>query len=128
MKTIGIDYGKSKIGLALSEGLLAEPYKVIKVKNFDDAVTKVLHVLQPEQADKLVIGISEGRMAKETRDFEKKLTKMLNIPVEEYDETLTTQDAQKLSIAAGINRKKRREMEDAYAAAIMLQNYLDNNR
>ena len=50
---------------------------------------------------------------------------MLNVPVETFDETLSTQDAQRMSKEAGIKQKRRHLMEDAYAAAIMLQNFLD---
>lgn len=119
MKILGIDYGKSKIGLATSDGPISEPWKVVKVKSFEDAVEKIKLVLTEASVDKIVVGISEGEMGEESKRFAEK------IGAEISDETLSTQDAQKMSIEAGIGRKKRREMEDAYAAAIMLQNYLD---
>jgi len=46
MKILGIDYGRRKIGLAISEGVLSQPWKVLRVNNFEDAVEKVLQVLQ----------------------------------------------------------------------------------
>ncbi len=121
MNILGVDYGRSKIGLAISEGKLAEPYKVIRVNNFADAVEKVFRVINQLGVTKLVVGISEGEMGKEQIRFAKELG------AETFDETLSTQDAQKYSIAAGIKRKTRKEMEDAFAASIMLQNYLDVN-
>lgn len=119
MKILGIDYGKSKIGLATCDGPISEPWKVIKVKSFDDAVIKIKSAINEASVDKVVVGVSEGEMGRESKKFAEE------IGAETSDETLSTQDAQRMSIEAGISRKKRHEMEDAYAAAVMLQNYLD---
>ena len=125
MQILGIDYGKRKIGLALADGPLAEPYKVIRFKNEEEAIRRVEQVVRLERVEHVVIGISEGKMSRETREFGNKLQDELTIPVEYQDETLTTYEAQDLSIKAGINRKKRKALEDAYSAALILQNYLD---
>ena len=121
-KILGIDYGRSKIGLAIAEGPLSEPLKVIRVKSFDDAIQKVKKEVETESPDKIVVGISEGAMGEESKKFAEKIN------AETFDETLTSLDAQTLAREAGIGQKKRREMEDAYAASIMLQNYLDNQK
>ncbi|KKQ86038.1 MAG: hypothetical protein UT08_C0002G0060 [Candidatus Woesebacteria bacterium GW2011_GWB1_38_8] len=125
MQILGIDYGRRKIGLALADGPLAEPYKVIRFKNEEEAIRRVEQVVRLERVEHVVIGISEGKMSRETREFGNKLQDELTIPVEYQDETLTTYEAQDLSIKAGINRKKRKALEDAYSAALILQNYLD---
>lgn len=128
MKILGIDYGRSKIGLAIANGNLSEPLKVIGVDSFEDAVKKVIEVIKVEKVDKVVVGISEGKMAEETRKFLSAINNQLStIRFETSDETLSSQDAQRLSIEAGLSRKKRRGMEDAYAASLMLQNYLDSH-
>lgn len=127
MKVLGVDYGRSKVGLAIGEGSLAEPLKVIRYKDpktFDGEIKKII---EKEGFEKVVVGISEGKMAEETREFVKRLGGEIGIPIETFDETLTSQDAQALSIEAGVKRSKRKKMEDAYAAAIMLQNYLDSH-
>jgi putative holliday junction resolvase len=126
MKTLGIDYGKKKIGLAVSEGVLAEPLKVIGCENLEEGLGKVIQVVRAEKAKRIVLGISEGKMAEETKKFGKMLQDKLGIPVEFQDETLTTHEAQELSIEAGIKRKKRKSMEDAYSATLILQDYLDS--
>ena len=128
MKILGIDYGRSKLGLAISEDSLAEPYKVIRVRDFNDATEKVVKILQIEEIEKVVVGVSEGVMAKESKRFASVVGYKTSIQVKEFDETLSSQDAQKLSLEAGISRKKRHSMEDAYAATIILQNYLDSSR
>ena len=120
MRYLGIDYGRKKIGLAIGNGILAEPYKVIQVSNFDDAFEKVLQVIKVLQVEQVIVGIAENKIAEEQKEFAKKLN------AKTYDETLSTQDAISLSIQGGVKRKKRRGMEDAYAASIMLQNYIDN--
>ena len=125
MRILGIDYGQAKLGLALAEASLAEPLKVIRVKSLDDAVLKIEEIVKIEGVEKIVVGISEGAMGQESESFSLALGKVITIPIEVYDETLSTQEAQERSILSGISRKKRKEMEDAYAATIMLQNYLD---
>ena len=119
-KTLGIDYGRSKIGLATSDGPLAEPFKVVRYNNKESAIEEIKKIIEKENIEKVVVGVSEGEMAEESKLFAKEFN------AETFDETLTSQDAQILSREAGIGRKKRGEMEDAYAATIMLQNYLDS--
>ncbi|MCH7640627.1 Holliday junction resolvase RuvX [Patescibacteria group bacterium] len=123
---LGIDYGKKKIGLAIADGPLAEPLKVIRYKLEEDVLRKVVEVVEVEKVEQAVIGISEREMAKETKNFARKLGNKLEIPISFQDETLTTKEAQDLSQEAGIKRKKRRELEDAYAATLILQAYLDS--
>ena len=127
-KILGIDYGRKKIGLAIgdSDAKLAEPYIVIRFENIYEVLKKVAQVVQVEHVNKIVLGISEGKMANEQKGFGKRLHDKLGIEVIYQDETLTTKEAQRLSIEAGINRKKRKGLEDAYSAALILQSYLDN--
>jgi putative Holliday junction resolvase len=120
MKILGIDYGRSKVGLAVGEAGFAEPLKVIHVNSYQEAVLKIKKEIELEKPEKVVVGVSEGEMGEESRTFAR------DLGAETFDETLSSQEAQKLSLEAGVGQKKRREMEDAYAASIMLQNYLDS--
>lgn len=126
MKLLGIDFGMKKIGLASAITPIAEVYGVIRFKKIDDAIKKIGRVVDEENIKRIVIGISEGKMAEDTRNFGERLEKEFKIPVEYQDETLSTKEAQALSIEAGIGRKKRRKLEDAYSAAIILQQYIDS--
>lgn len=121
MKTLGIDYGRSKVGLAIGIGTFSEPWKVVRVSSFDDAIQKIKREIETEKPDKIIVGVSEGEMAEESKKFADTLGAVT------FDETLTSRDAQKLSMEAGVPQKKRHEMEDAYAASLMLQGYLDTN-
>ena len=126
MKILGIDYGRRKVGLAISEGYLSEPWKVLRVEHLDEALKKVTQIIKDEKIEKVVIGVSEGEMGKESKDFGMNLQQELEIQVDTHDETLSTQDATRLAIEAGMGRKKRNEMEDAFAASVILQDYLDS--
>lgn len=124
MPILGIDYGEKKIGLALSEkGKLALPYEVLRLP-WKDVVRKITDIVKREGVERVVIGFSEKETQEEKR-FIDGLEKALDIPIDLWDETLTTQEAERLAIEAGIPRKKRKKMEDAFAAALMLQSYLD---
>lgn len=126
MKTLGVDYGRKKIGLALAEGTFAEPLKVIRYEEIPNLKQKIKEIVDNHKVEKIVVGISEGQMAKETQGFVATLREEFpQFPIETFDETLSTQNAQELAISAGIGRKKRKVLEDAYAATLMLQNYLD---
>lgn len=125
MKLLGIDYGERKVGIAVSEGVIAEPFRVIRGVGRDELLRKVSAVVRSESPGKLIVGISEGKTANDAKNFGDDLRKTFGIDVEYEDETLTTLSAQELSINANIKRKKRKAMEDAYSAALILQKYLD---
>ncbi len=128
MQLLGIDYGRAKVGIALGQGFLAEPYKVIRYENIDSLIKQIDAITKKENITKIVVGVSESQMAQESEDFGTKLNETLNIPVDLQDETLSSLDAQRISMELGIGRKKRHGLEDAYAAAVMLQSYLDLNQ
>ena len=123
MKYLGVDFGLKRVGLATSEGIIASPFKVLEVKSLKDAVLKVEGIIQDGLFDKVVIGMPEGRIGQSVRSFINKLKKS-GIDIVETDETLSTQEAQKQMIELNISKKKRR-INDDMAAAIILQNYLD---
>lgn len=126
MNLLGIDYGRAKVGVAVSSGSLAEPLKTLRYSDTDKLFSQIKQMLQTYEISKIIIGLSEGEMLVETKNFAKALQTQLDVEVEFFDETLTSSDAQMLTRQAGIKRKKRQELEDAYAATIMLQGYLDS--
>lgn len=125
-KFLGIDYGRSKVGIAIGVNGFAEPLKVIHYKDLDSLKDDIKKTVDDEGVGMVIVGISEGDMGKESLEFSKDLSKFLDIQVGTFDETLTTRDAKNISMAIGVKRKKRQEMEDAYAASLILQNYLDH--
>lgn len=126
MVILCIDYGNRKIGVAVSRTALAEPIAVIDNSSPQKALEKVKDIIDREAVSMIIVGLAEGEITEAQQAFGENLQKMLEIPVTFVDETLSTKDAQAKAIEAGLPQKKRREMEDAYAAATILQNYLDS--
>ncbi len=126
MKILGIDYGRSKMGLAIANGPLSEPLQVIRYSDTKILVEKLQKIIKDNDIEKIVVGVSEGKIGEESKKFASSIQPLIQSTIILADETLSTQDAQRMSREAGISQKKRHEMEDAYAACIMLQNYLDN--
>lgn len=123
---LGIDYGRSKVGVSVAASGLAEPLMVIRYKDRSKLMVHLIKIIEKYQIDELVIGISEGKMAAETKEFGDQLLGKFGLPVHFVDETLSSQDAQILALQAGKGRKDRAAMEDAYAATIILQQFIDN--
>lgn len=123
MRYLGIDYGLKKIGLSISEGQIASIYKVIEVSSLKDALEKIKKIIHDEKIERVVIGIADKESGKAAKKFSKQLQK--NITVIETDETLSTQKAKHMMIELNIGQKRRKK-EDAFAAAIILQNFLDS--
>lgn len=125
MRTLGIDYGRKKIGLAVSEGKVAEPYGVIRVESEDEALSKISEVFRKENIERVVVGISEGKMAEEEKAFAEKLAKRLKTKIFFEDETLSSLDSSFFARKLGIKREKRKRLEDAFAASFVLQSFLE---
>lgn len=124
VKYLGIDFGLRKIGLAISEGQLASPWQILKVKGIPDAAGKVAKLIKENNFQKIIVGLPEGKMQKNVIGFINALQKS-RITAEPAPETLSSKKALEQMIEQGLGRKKR-GAEDAYSAAEILQNYLDN--
>ncbi len=123
MKYLGIDFGLRRIGLAISEGNIASPWKVLEVKGFSDALEKTSKIIQDGGFEKIVVGLPEGKMGKNVTGFVNALRKN-GIDAETADETLSSKQATEQMIEENIPLQKRRSKDDV-AAAIILQNYLE---
>lgn len=104
---LGLDYGPQNIGLATSEGEIAQPYGVVH------KLSEIETVCQKLAIDKIVVGVSEGKSKEAAENFGAKLQSVLRLPVEFIDETLSSHEAG--------------PKNHAKAAAIILQRYLDDH-
>ncbi len=121
MNYLSIDYGTQHIGIAIATTPLAEPLKTIPAK---DAIETIIKLTTQHKIDHIVIGLSENQMAQTTTDFAHQLSAQTQLPIHLHDETLTSQTAsQKLSHA---KKKTKRGPDHHFAAALILQDYLDN--
>jgi len=126
MGVIGVDFGLKKVGVAFADGGLAEPLEVIRYKDESVLIDEIGEVIKDKQVEKVIVGVSRGKMGQMSREFGRRLGKNLGIEVEYWDEAFSSKDAQMRAIEGGMKRKKRKQMEDAYAAAVILQGYLDS--
>ena len=132
-RILGLDYGERRLGFALSDPdeFLATPLCVVHCRSQDEAVREVERVCGQAGAERLVVGLpilmdgSRGGQARNVLAFVEKLTPKLSIPIETWDERLSTRAAENVLIEAGSSRRRRKEVVDKLAAQIMLQNYLD---
>lgn len=119
---LGLDYGTKRIGVALAHTPLAEPLDVIT--NDDQTINAIKQLAHHHQVSLIIVGISEGNMAHQTKNFATKLRQSLHLPVKLADETLTSQEtSERLKHKL---RSFRSKPQDAYQAAIMLQRFLDS--
>lgn len=126
MRVLGIDYGRKKIGLAVGEMKtgLVEPVGTVISYNLQ-VISYLQKLIIKEEIKLLVVGLPGGEIDEEIKTFGRELEKEIGLAVEFFDETLTTQDAQKILGQIGRNKKYRKTMEDAIAAAVMLKSYLE---
>lgn len=125
MKLLGIDYGKKRIGIAYSEGLLPSPLSTLEVKTQKQVLTKIQEVCERLAIEKIILGLSGGFLDSEIQKFGEVLAVTTSLPVSYVDETLTSKDAVKKMIEGKTTQKKRKQIEDAVAAAIILNTYLE---
>lgn len=126
MKVLGIDVGRKRIGLAISddEGKFAFPLEVIEVEGEESAIEKIKEIGEREGAKIIVVGIPyslKGTITPSTQ-FAQLIARRLReegLEVEEIDERLTTREAEKM-----IGRGKKKGKTDKIAAALLLQVYL----
>lgn len=121
---LAIDYGTKRIGVAVSHETLAEPLEIVGIER---AVEDISDLVRSYNVDAIVLGISEGKIAEEAREFAKQLMEQLGdkIKLIEVDETLTSVETHAKLAQSGMPRGKRQQPIDHYAAAAILQDYLD---
>jgi putative Holliday junction resolvase len=130
-RVLGLDVGSRRIGVAVSDelGTIASPVGFVERGPRDRA--ELRRLLDQYGATRLVAGLPaglsgrEGPQAADTRAYADALAADLDLPLDYWDERLTTAIAERSLIASGTRRDKRRDRIDAVAAAIMLQSYLD---
>jgi putative Holliday junction resolvase len=130
MRSLGLDIGDRRIGVALSdpEGILASPLAVINRRNERLDIEAITEIIGKHQVGQVVIGLplsmdgSLGQQAEKVKEFTQKLAEHTKVPLEYRDERLTTVMAERLKRAAG---GKKKAGNDAQAAALILQGYLD---
>lgn len=137
MRALGLDLGSKRIGVAVSdsEGTLALPFDTVhRCGDQGREHRRIAELVAEAEAGVVVVGMplsldgSEGPAARRTRREVKALERALPVPIETYDERLTTVSAERSLIDAELGGRRRREVVDKVAAAVMLQSWLDHRR
>jgi len=135
VRALGLDLGSKRIGVALSDsgGRLATPYEVV-ARSGDRARDhrRILDLAAEAEVEAIVVGLplsldgSVGRAAKRALAEAAELGATTDLPVETYDERLSTVTADRYLMEMDLNAAARRKVVDKVAAAVILQAWLDS--
>jgi putative pre-16S rRNA nuclease len=130
-RILGVDLGTERTGIAVGSFGVAHPLTVLEAHDEDRIVAGISRHAQEQDAREIVFGLAvsldgtEGPAAARQRAVAKLVEAETGLPVHLWDERLTTAEADRALIGAGMDRKARREVVDKIAATILLQSYLD---
>ena len=138
MRTLAIDLGTKRVGLAMSDegGRFATPLDVLHVSNPEDAIFQVLKHVRGESVEQILLGLplnmddSIGPMGRQTLAWGAALQEQSHLPVVYVDERLSSFEAEQQLIARKrggekITRRQKKDRLDALAATHFLQAFLD---
>jgi len=138
MRSLGIDYGSKRIGIAVSDplGMIAQGVAVIgKGPDAESDIREIKRIIKKYGGvEEIVVGLPKtmggaiGEAAEKVLEFVEALKKEFKINITTWDERLTTAEAERTLISAGLSREKRKKVIDKSAAAGILQTYLDRKR
>lgn len=135
-RVLAVDLGKRRIGVALSDaaGVLATPLTVIASRGAESDIKQIVELASEHHAERIVVGMplamdgTVGPEAKRVQGFIELLSRSSTVPVESWDERLSTVAAEREMLAAGASPSQRKHWRDAVAASLVLQSYLDRMR
>lgn len=135
MRIIGIDYGDSRIGVAVSDpfGWTAQGLETIRWKDdLKKPIERIREIVEEYNAERVVVGFPKnmngtvGTRAEKTQEFIDMLSLVLKVDVIKWDERLTTVAANRTMRETGVKTSKKKEIVDQIAATYILQGYLDS--
>ncbi len=126
MNILGIDYGTTRVGVAFSQGDLAQPIGTYTVPTEKQKLELVKRLCKQYEIDTIVIGKTSGTLAVKIDRFNKLIRQFFSGDVHFVEEAISTREAVQKLIAAGSSKKKRAKNLDAYAAVLILQRYIDD--
>lgn len=132
-RILALDFGSRRIGVAVSDplGITAQQLPAIRREGDRKDIEAIARTAGEYGVETVVIGLpmhsdgSEGTQAARARAFGEKVRERLGLPVVPWDERMTTAQAERYLIDAGVRREKRKEVRDSLAAALLLQSALD---
>ena len=135
-RVLAIDYGRKRIGLAISDelGMTAQPLETLVRTNRRNDLRRLRELARQHEVARIVVGHpvrldgSAGEMAEQAARFAARVQKELGLPVEMMDERLSSWEAQETSAATKPKRNKQAAGVDAVAAAVILRDFLEREQ
>lgn len=125
MRLLAIDYGRAYVGLAFSEGILADPMEPLKVtKKEGSLLAKIIQIVESLNVDTVILGLPEGSLVEEIKHFARELEEKTNLKVEFQPEKSSSIMARHAAKAGGKSLKRLGTKEHSLAAGIILEDYL----
>ncbi|MBE5959295.1 MAG: Holliday junction resolvase RuvX [Lachnospiraceae bacterium] len=137
MRIIGLDFGSKTVGVAVSDplGITAQGLEIVRRQSENKlrkTLARIEQIIEEYQVEKIVLGYPKNmnntlgdRVAK-TEEFAEMLKRRTGLEIIMWDERLTTVEAQRTMMEAGVRREDRDQYVDKIAATIILQGYLDS--
>jgi putative Holliday junction resolvase len=133
VRYLGIDLGRARIGLALADDVLrtARPLRAVERRSEEADLDAISEVAREYEVTRAVVGLplnmdgSEGPSARLARSFAPILSQALGVPVDLFDERLSTFEAEDRLRSRGVTAREMKALVDAEAAAVILQGWLD---
>jgi putative Holliday junction resolvase len=134
MRTLGLDVGDKRIGVAISdpEEILASPLATITREDDKKAIADIIKLVDQNDVERIVVGLpysldgSIGGQANKVMDFAERLSQHTRASMEMWDERLSTVAVERLLRESGSKKARKKARLDAAAAAFILQGYLDS--
>ena len=136
MRILGLDFGGHTVGVAVRDslGITAQGVEIIRRKSpgkLRQTLARIESLVSSYGVEKIVLGYpknmngTEGERCEKTKEFRDMLVRRVNLPVELWDECLTTVAADNIMTESNITGERRKEYVDEIAAMLILQGYLD---
>ncbi|MBM7691866.1 putative Holliday junction resolvase [Peribacillus deserti] len=135
MRVMGLDVGSKTVGVAISDamGWTAQGIETIKIDEDRNmfGFKRIGELIKEYEVSKIVVGLPKnmnntiGPRAEASKSYASTLESKFKLPVEMWDERLTTMAAERVLLEADLSRSKRKKLIDKMAAVMILQGYLD---
>ncbi len=133
MRYLGVDPGKKRIGLAISDpgGTIATPLKILQRQSLQQVLRDVASLCRQEEVGTIVVGLplnmdgTRGPAAQDAEQLASHLAQATGLAVQLWDERLSSVSAERSMLDADLSRSMRRRRIDKVAAQIILQGFLD---
>ena len=133
---MGLDYGDSRTGVAVSDllGITAQGVESVKHTGEKQLIQRLKEIINEYQVKKIVIGLplnmnaTSGQRVEKTKKFIEKLKSEFGLEVLTIDERLTTVASHRTMTELGVNKNKKKNLVDMMSAILILQMYMDRNK